>query len=44
MLDYAGERADLQLQLATTLRELLARESLQALYADLELPLFPVLV
>ncbi len=44
MLDYAGERADLPLQLATPLRELLARESLQALYADLELPLIPVLV
>ena len=43
-LDYAGERADLSLQLAGTLTELLAREELQRLYDDLEHPLIPVLV
>jgi DNA polymerase-1 len=44
LLDYAGERADLPLQLAGPLRELLTRESLDRLYTDLELPLIPVLV
>ncbi len=43
-LDYAGERADLALQLSKTLRELLRREELEAVYRDLELPLIPVLV
>ncbi len=43
-LDYAGERADLALQLAGTLRDLLRREELEKLYLDLELPLVPVLV
>jgi DNA polymerase-1 len=43
-LDYAGERADLSLQLAGTLRGLLAREELQGLYDELEHPLIPVLV
>jgi DNA polymerase-1 len=43
-LDYAGERADLALQLAGTLRELLRREKLEMVYLDLELPLIPVLV
>ena len=43
-LDYAGERADLALQLDATLRGLLDRESLTALYRDLEMPLIPVLV
>ena len=42
-LDYAGERADLALQLSSTLRELLRREELEAVYRDLELPLIPVL-
>jgi DNA polymerase I len=42
--DFAGERADLALQLATTLRELLRREDLERLYESLELPLVPVLV
>jgi DNA polymerase-1 len=41
---YAGERADLALQLSRTLGELLRRESLQELYTTLELPLIPVLV
>jgi DNA polymerase-1 len=43
-LDYAGERADLALQLSATLRDLLQRESLTKLYDDIELPLVPVLV
>jgi DNA polymerase-1 len=43
-LDYAGERADLALQLSRTLRELLRREDLDSVYRDLELPLIPVLV
>jgi DNA polymerase-1 len=44
MLDYAGERADLPMQLARPLRDLLEKESLAALYTDLELPLIDVLV
>ena len=43
-LDYAGERADLALQLQPRLQELLERESLATLYRELELPLIPVLV
>jgi DNA polymerase-1 len=43
-LDYAGERADIPLQLSGTLRELMRREELDTLYEDLELPLVPVLV
>src|SRR5687767_445776 len=39
LLDYAGERADLPLQLASPLRELLKLESPDALYDELELPL-----
>jgi DNA polymerase-1 len=42
-LDYAGERADLALQLSSTLRELLRREDLETVYRELELPLIPVL-
>jgi DNA polymerase-1 len=42
-LDYAGERADLALQLAGTLHDLLVKEDLQRLYDDLEHPLIPVL-
>src|SRR4051812_32612983 len=41
-LDYAGERADLVLQLAAPLRDLLAREQLDVLYDTLEHPLIPV--
>jgi DNA polymerase-1 len=44
MLDYAGERADLPMQLAPKLQGLLKAESLDSLYADIELPLVPVLV
>jgi DNA polymerase-1 len=43
-LDYAGERTDLAMQLAPTLRELLVREDLERLYEGLEHPLIPVLV
>jgi DNA polymerase I len=43
-LDYAGERADLSLQLAGKLDELVTREALQRVYDELELPLIPVLV
>jgi DNA polymerase-1 len=43
-LDYAGERADLALQLSGALRELLRTEELETVYRDLELPLIPVLV
>ncbi|HUF23664.1 MAG TPA: DNA polymerase I [Vicinamibacterales bacterium] len=44
IVDFAGERSDLPLQLAAPLRDALARESLDRLYADLEMPLVPVLV
>jgi DNA polymerase I len=43
LLDYAGERADLALQLATTLEPMLANEELNAVYRNLELPLIPIL-
>jgi DNA polymerase-1 len=42
--DYAGERADLPLQLSTTLRNLLRAEDLETLYEEFERPLIPVLV
>ena len=44
MLNYAGERVDLPMQLAPALRALLQRDELETLYRDLELPLVPVLV
>jgi DNA polymerase-1 len=43
MLDFAGERVDLALQLAAKTAPLLAEAGLDRLYADLELPLIPVL-
>jgi DNA polymerase-1 len=43
-LDYAGERADLALQLSDTLRGLLRKEELEGVYEELERPLIPVLV
>ncbi len=43
-LDYAGERADLALQLSGTLRSLLLEAGLEPVYRNLELPLIPVLV
>jgi len=42
--DYAGERADLALQLSTTLHDLLKKEELHRVYDELEHPLIPVLV
>lgn len=44
VLDYAGEQADLALQLDPIVRGLLDREGLTSLYTDLEMPLLPVLV
>ena len=41
--EYAGERSDLALQVADSLRAQLDRDGLEALYRDLELPLVPVL-
>lgn len=43
VLDYAGERADLALQLAEALEPALAREGLDGVYRDLEQPLVPIL-
>jgi DNA polymerase-1 len=42
--DFAGERADLPLQLSMTLRDLLRAEDLETLYTTIERPLIPVLV
>jgi len=43
-LDYAGERADLALQVSAPLDALLKKNELQTLYDELEQPLIPVLV
>jgi len=43
-LDYAGERADLALQLADRLAPLLVADGLDSVYLNLERPLIPVLV
>jgi DNA polymerase-1 len=43
LLDYAGERADLPLQLADVLMPALEQEGLGAVYRDLERPLVPIL-
>jgi DNA polymerase-1 len=43
-LDYAGERADVALQLSPTLQDLLKKDDLQRVYDELEQPLIPVLV
>jgi DNA polymerase-1 len=43
-LNYAGERADLALQLATELEPKLVEAGLDEVYRTLELPLLPVLV
>jgi DNA polymerase-1 len=42
-LNYAGERADLALQLASRLTPLLVADCLDGVYRDLERPLIPVL-
>ncbi len=43
-LKYAGERADLALQLDPALITLIRQEQLEPLYRDMEMPLIPVLV
>jgi DNA polymerase I len=43
-LDFAGERADLALQLAAVLEPKLLAEDLEPLFRDIEIPLLPVLV
>ncbi|MBP1634677.1 MAG: polA 1 [Acidobacteria bacterium] len=43
ILAYAGERADLPLQLSERLAPLLASEGLDGVYRELEMPLIPVL-
>ena len=43
LLDFAGERSDLPLQLADRLYAALVAEGLERLYATLELPLVPIL-
>src|SRR5687768_11859939 len=43
-LDYAGERADLSLQLSGPLRAILRRDGLEPVYEELEHPLLPVLM
>ena len=43
LLDFAGERADLALQLADQLEPMLAEQELESVYRDLELPLVPIL-
>jgi DNA polymerase-1 len=44
LVKFAGERADLALQLSRALRDVLRQESLEELYVSLERPLIPVLV
>ncbi|MBI4476718.1 MAG: DNA polymerase I, partial [Acidobacteria bacterium] len=44
LLDYAGERADLALQLAERLIPALGEQQLDRLYRELEIPLIPVLL
>jgi DNA polymerase I len=43
LLNYAGERADLALQLANRLSPMLTTDQVDALYRDIERPLIPVL-
>ena len=43
VLDYAGERADLALQLQHRLAPLLVTDQLEPVYRELEMPLIPVL-
>jgi DNA polymerase-1 len=43
LLDFAGERADLALQLAAKLEPMLVAQGLEGVYRDLELPLVPIL-
>jgi DNA polymerase-1 len=43
VLDYAGERADIALQLSERVRPVLINDELEAVYRELELPLVPIL-
>jgi DNA polymerase-1 len=43
LLDFAGERADLALQLADKLAPMLVAQEVETVYRELELPLVPVL-
>ncbi|HWI18914.1 MAG TPA: DNA polymerase I [Vicinamibacterales bacterium] len=43
VLDYAGERADLALQLAERVKPILVKDELESVYRELELPLVPIL-
>ncbi|HUE85515.1 MAG TPA: DNA polymerase I [Vicinamibacterales bacterium] len=43
LLDYAGERADLALQLAAKLEPMLVEQGVDDVYRNLELPLVPIL-
>src|SRR5436190_1102143 len=43
VLDYAGERADIALQLSEKVRPVLISDALESVYRDLELPLVPIL-
>jgi DNA polymerase I len=43
LLDFAGERADLALQLAAKLEPMLVEQGVDGVYRDLELPLVPIL-
>jgi DNA polymerase I len=43
LLDFAGERADLALQLAGKVAPMLVSEGVESVYRDLELPLVPIL-
>ncbi len=43
LLDFAGERTDLALQLSTHLEPMLLEQQLDAVYRELELPLVPIL-
>jgi DNA polymerase-1 len=43
VLDYAGERADLALQLSERVKPALIKDELEPVYRELELPLVPIL-
>jgi DNA polymerase I len=43
LIDFAGERADLALQLAAHLEPMLTAQELDSVYRELELPLIPIL-
>src|SRR5687767_4202420 len=43
VLDYAGERADIALQLSERVKPALLKDELESVYWDLELPLVPIL-